>query len=473
MPRYRFGDFILSPRRRTLFRQGLEQPLIPRYFDLLVFLVERRYEAVHRRDIFDGVWNDVVVSDSALSQAIRTIRRTLGDDSREPRFIRTVSRHGYRFVFAEVVEEEDDGTSISGRPEGLLSMQASGRPEGRPLPTSRGSTEVVATADVDPFEPLLQTVTRVATTSDEEEGQREAAELLHSLGTSEALRRLGTRPRHTFARALLRDTRWDTACAGPVPIFGEPAPVATGAALIALRLRRAARIAATRWASAFIGGGVAGIVGGITGGLLLVLAPGSATPLAAVAVLAVIGGGAGGAGGAGVGAGLSISEAAFRSRRTVALIAGAAIGGGLVGGFAEWISRWSLEALVGLHVDVGGALEGLVLGAAAGLGYAATTSGGNGGLAAPRGGRRAQAAAATAITCGLAALLLAISDRPLVGGTIHAIAHASHGSQVELTPFSRLIGEPDFGPLSRALIGTGEGALFGLGLALGLTHRSK
>ncbi|PYR26985.1 MAG: hypothetical protein DMF92_17295, partial [Acidobacteria bacterium] len=108
MPRYRFSDFILSPRRRMLVQGGRERPLIPRYFDLLVFLVERRHEAVHRRDIFDRVWDDVVVSDSALSQAIRTIRRTLCDDSREPRFIRTVSRHGYRFVFPDVLEEDDD-----------------------------------------------------------------------------------------------------------------------------------------------------------------------------------------------------------------------------------------------------------------------------------------------------------------------------------------------------------------------------
>ena len=74
-----------------------------------MFLVERRGDAVHRRDIFDAVWTDVVVSDSALSQAIRTIRRVLDDDSREPRFVRTVSRHGYQFVFAEVVEEDDGG----------------------------------------------------------------------------------------------------------------------------------------------------------------------------------------------------------------------------------------------------------------------------------------------------------------------------------------------------------------------------
>ena len=55
VPRYRFSEFVLSPRRRMLTRNGREQPLIPRYFDLLVFLVERRGEAVHRRDIFDQI----------------------------------------------------------------------------------------------------------------------------------------------------------------------------------------------------------------------------------------------------------------------------------------------------------------------------------------------------------------------------------------------------------------------------------
>ena len=43
--RYRFGDFVLSPRRRMLIRAGREQALIPRYFDLLVFLIEHRHEA--------------------------------------------------------------------------------------------------------------------------------------------------------------------------------------------------------------------------------------------------------------------------------------------------------------------------------------------------------------------------------------------------------------------------------------------
>jgi DNA-binding winged helix-turn-helix (wHTH) protein len=454
MARYRFGDFVLSPRRRMLVRAGRELPLIPRYFDLLVFLIERRHEAVHRRDIFDSVWSDVVVSDSALSQAIRTLRRTLGDDSREPRFIRTVSRHGYRFVCPDVIEEKDDETSPS----------AGGADRAARAPAPPGVSD-------DRFEPLLARVTRPAASVSEEEEQREAAELLHVLGTSEALRRLGTRTGHAFARALLRDTRWEIAEADAVPVLGNPAPLAVTVSLVRLRLRRAARLAAQRWGNASLGGGLAGVTAGALGGLVLAAAPGSAAPPAVVPVLALIGGCCGAAGGAGVGAGLSIAETVARSQRRIALTLGGAIGGAAAGFAVQWLARWSLAALVGVHVGVGGGLEGLMLGGAAGLGYAVTTSRADGGLAAPRGRRRLLAAGITAAACGLAALALTLAGRPLAGGTVHLIAQAAEGSQALLTPLGRLIGEPDFGPLSRAIIGTGEGALFGLGLVLGLTRR--
>jgi DNA-binding winged helix-turn-helix (wHTH) protein len=450
VPRYRFSEFTLSPRRRVLVRNGRELPLIPRYFDLLVFLIERRSQAVHRREIFEHIWSDVIVSDSALSQAIRTIRRVLDDDSRDPRFVRTVSRHGYRFVFGEVVEEDDDGDWQAEQP--------------GPPPAA---TEAVA----DPFEPLLQRITREAAGSGEEEDQREAAELLHALGTSEAMSRLGTRSRHAFARALLRDTRWDTPEAGAVPIFGEPAPLATARELIVLRLRRAATFAATRWAGASIGGGLAGVIAGAVGGVILAFAPSSSASLDLAPVLAVIGGCCGAAGGAGVGAGLSVAESIARSRRILALTCGAALGGGLAGFVAQWLGRWSLSTLVGVNVEIGGGLEGLVIGAAAGLGYSVSTLNIDGGLAAPRGQRRLRTVTSTAAACALAALVLTLAGRPLVGGTIHAIAQASRGSQAALTPIARLVGEADFGPLTAAVIGIGEGALFGIGLAFGLTRR--
>ena len=452
MPRYRFGEFILSPRRRVLIRNGREQPLIPRYFDLLVFLVERRGEAVHRRDIFDRIWSDVIVSDSALSQAIRTIRRVLGDDSREPRFVRTVSRHGYQFVFADVAEEDDEGE--------WEKFDAAS-----PVPATSSP------AATDPYEPLLQRLTSIPAGASDDEDRREAAELLHALGTSEALRRLAARPHDPSGRALLRDTRWDVAEAGPVPILGQPAPLATALELVKLRLRRAASLAAARWAGASIGGGLSGLLGGAVGGLILLAAPGNAASLGVVPVLAVIGGCCGAAGGAGVGAGLSVAESIARSRRMLALVCGAALGGGVAGSTAEWLGRWSLAALVGVNVDIGGGLEGLALGGAAGLAYGLATSHSDGGLAAPRGRRRFLVAAATAAACGLAALALAVAGRPLVGGTIHLIADASVGSQVNLTSLGRFIGESDFGPVTSALIATGEGALFGFGLALGLTHR--
>ncbi len=454
VPCYRFGEFTLSPRRRLLLRNGQEQPLIPRYFDLLLFLIERRAEAVHRRDIFDRIWTDVIVSDSALSQAIRTIRRVLGDDSREPRFVRTVSRHGYRFVFADVVEEDDE---------------AEWQPP-QPAPAVDTTPSVVAP---EPYEALLQRVTGSTANANEEEEQREAAERLHALGTAEALRRLGTRPRHPFARALLRDTRWDVAEAGAVPILGEPAPFATARELVGLRLRRAAALAAVRWASASLGGGLAGVVGGTGGALILMAAPGSAASLAVVPVLAMIGGTCGALGGAGVGAGLSVAESIARSWRAVALVCGAAAGGGLAGSAAQWISRWSLAALVGVNLDVGGGIEGLAIGAAAGLGYTLATLHSEGGMAAPRGSSRLVTAVVTAAACGIAALGIALSGRPLVGGTIHLIAQASAGSQATLTPLGRLLGETDFGPLTAALVATGESALFGFGLALGLTHRQR
>ena len=75
--------------------------------------------------------------------------------------------------------------------------------------------------------------------------------------------------------------------------------------------------------------------------------------------------------------------------------------------------------------------------------------------------------------CAGATLALALSGRALVGGTVHLIAEASQGSQVVLTPLGRLVGEPDFGPVSAAILGTGEGLLFGAGLAFGLTRRPK
>jgi DNA-binding winged helix-turn-helix (wHTH) protein len=446
--RYRFGEFTLSPRQRLLLSGDRELRLIPRYLDLLIFLVERRHEAVHRREIFDRVWTDVIVSDAALAQAIRTLRRTLGDDPKQPRFIRTISRHGYQFVFDDLIEEPDEGRAPSS-------------------PVTSG--EHLDAADA--FEPLLQRLTTPATSAAEEADQRDAAERLHQLGTREAIARLGTRPGHAYARAVLRDTRWDVPEADAVPIVGEQGAVDVARALIRMRLGRAARLAAGRAVAASLGGGASGAIAGGVGGLLLSSAPGSRAPVAIAVVLAAIGAACGAWGGACVGVGISLAEAALRSRRVPGVVAGAAVGGGIAGVVAQWLGRAALSTLVGVHVPIGGTFEGIAIGAAAGLGLALSTRSGNGGFAAPRGRRRLTTAVVTGALCALAALALAASGAALVGGTIHAVAQASNGSEAALTPLGRMLGETEFGTLTRALVGTGEGAMFGIGLALGLTRR--
>ncbi|HXG53857.1 MAG TPA: hypothetical protein VNJ03_00620 [Vicinamibacterales bacterium] len=160
-------------------------------------------------------------------------------------------------------------------------------------------------------------------------------------------------------------------------------------------------------------------------------------------MLAVIGGACGALGGGGVGAGLFRAEAHAGSHRVVALIGGAALGGGLAGGAVQLLARWGLAALLGLDVDVGGGLEGLTIGGAAGAGYAIATRPPDGDMAGPRGERRLRPTLVIAVLCGLAGLALTLAGYPLVGGTIHAIADAAEGSRATLAPLGRLIGEPD------------------------------
>jgi DNA-binding winged helix-turn-helix (wHTH) protein len=461
--RFRFGPFVVSPRQRTLVRDGAEVPLIPRYFDLLLLLLRRRQDAVHRSEIFTQVWTDVIVSDGALTQAVRALRRALDDDPRDPRYIRTVSRHGYRFVFTDVVEEPDAGAvDVGVRGATALSDHASPQQPG-------GSPE-------DPHRRFESAMAVLVDRTLDEDLRREAAEYLLVDHAPQALACLGSAPGHASARALLRDARWDVPGAVEVPILGCRAPMATATALAVFRLRRTWQLAGGRWQRAVGGASVAGALGGLLGGLLLLALPDTAAPAAVIAVLGLIGTAAGALGAAGIAAGLVTAEVLARSARRLALAAGAALGGLLVASGAQLLVGWTLSALFGLgHVGLGGPVQGLGLGAATGIGYGwATSPLPGGGLAAPVDRRKRRVAALrVAAVCALAAVLLALAGFPMVGGVVHAIARASQGSQMGLAPLARLIGEPDFGPLTAALVGAGEGGLFGLGLAAGLLWRPR
>jgi hypothetical protein len=259
-----------------------------------------------------------------------------------------------------------------------------------------------------------------------------------------------------------------------VPIVGGPAGLATAAALVRLRLHRAARVAAERWTAASAGGAVAGLAAGGLGGVALCLSPGSHTPVTAVVVLALLGALIGGVGAAGVGAGLAAAEAVARSFRGLTLVGLGALGGGTVGALSHLLGRWTLEGVFGHELSLlGGGFEGVVLGAAAGLGYALATPRAEGGMATPHGSARWAAAGLTGLACAAGAVAVTWSGGHLGGVSIDFIARQFQGSQVGLAPLAHLFGEADLGPITRTVLSAYEGGVFGLGLALGLTRRPR
>lgn len=108
---FRFGGFTLDVGSRLLRQDGVVVDVSSRYFDALVLLLQEADGLVVKDRFMDEVWRGVPVTDEALTQCIRTLRRTLGDDAARPRFIETVPKHGYRFVAK--VERGDGPTSFA------------------------------------------------------------------------------------------------------------------------------------------------------------------------------------------------------------------------------------------------------------------------------------------------------------------------------------------------------------------------
>lgn len=108
---HRFGDFELDSASGELLRGGEPVPLQARPLALLRYLVEHRGRTVPKRELADEVWSGVAVSDSAVTSALRDVRRALGDDGRSQSWLRTVRGRGVRFV-GEVEARQGWGPAV-------------------------------------------------------------------------------------------------------------------------------------------------------------------------------------------------------------------------------------------------------------------------------------------------------------------------------------------------------------------------
>lgn len=111
---YRFDDFHLDSSNRELRNRGEIVALNSKYFDVLLLLVSRQGQLVEKQQIFDHAWDGVFVTDAALTQCIKDIRKQLGDDASNPRYIKTVPKHGYIFIGQVIESSEADSTPVDG-----------------------------------------------------------------------------------------------------------------------------------------------------------------------------------------------------------------------------------------------------------------------------------------------------------------------------------------------------------------------
>ncbi|MBO9623137.1 MAG: transcriptional regulator [Sphingomonas sp.] len=331
---FRFDRFLLDTADRQLRRDDVPVELNARYLDALALLVREHGRLVSKDRFMDEVWRGVPVTDEALTQCIRTLRRQLGDDATRARFIETVPKHGYRFI---------------------------------------------APVNVD-------------------------------------------------ADAL-------------VPGAPAPPPIAWRQALLLAGAGTA-------------GAGLAGLLGGLFYGFTGASQPlqpgiGAASVLlvllSATLLVALVGG-------AGVSFGIAAAALAAPDPRW--RILGGAIGGLVTGAVVKLLGLDAFNLLLGQDPgNITGAPEGLLLGSATGLGAWLAAR-----KAAPPTLRRSGGIAALA--GGASGILIALLGGRMMGGSLDLLAHHFPGSRLRLDPIGRLLGETGFGPVSRAVTGALEGALF-------------
>ena len=325
---FSFDRFHLDPGERRLTDDGVPVEINARYLDALTLMVREQGRLVSKDRFLDEVWRGVPVTDEALTQCIKTLRRQLGDDAGRPRFIETVPKHGYRFI-APV--------------EGVTSA------------------------------PLARTGP---------EGRWREIFLLGGAGT--------------------------------------------------------------------IGGGWAGLIGGLIYGFAGASQPlqpgmGAVSVLLVLVCVTIL---VGLIGGAGVGFGIAI---AGNGRTGHWKIVGGALGGLIVGAVTKLLGLDAFNLLLGQSPgDITGASEGLLLGAAVGLGAW---------LSSRTSGLRRSSAIAAALG-GAAGILIILLGGRLMGGSLDLLSQQFPDSRLRLDQVGALFGEDGFGPVSQLVTGGLEGALF-------------
>jgi DNA-binding winged helix-turn-helix (wHTH) protein/tetratricopeptide (TPR) repeat protein len=96
--RFAIGPWVLDTESNTVYRDGRVIRLEPKVVEVCACLAGRAGEVVRKQELIGAVWPDTFVTDDVLSHAISELRKAFEDDARQPRFIETIPKRGYRMI---------------------------------------------------------------------------------------------------------------------------------------------------------------------------------------------------------------------------------------------------------------------------------------------------------------------------------------------------------------------------------------
>ncbi|MGE3843921.1 MAG: winged helix-turn-helix domain-containing protein [Vicinamibacterales bacterium] len=112
-PTYRLGDVCVDLDRVRVTRAGEPVDLEPKAFDVLRALLERPDRLVTKDELLTLVWPDTFVTPNVLTRAVAQLRKALGDDAAEARYIETVTKRGYRFIGQLASDDVAPGVEVA------------------------------------------------------------------------------------------------------------------------------------------------------------------------------------------------------------------------------------------------------------------------------------------------------------------------------------------------------------------------
>jgi len=106
---FHFADIEVREREFSITKAGEVLPVEPKAFRVLLILLRNSQKLITKEELLNAVWGDAAVTENSLTRSIALLRRLLGDDIHNPRYIETVATVGYRFVCPVAVSEDGMG----------------------------------------------------------------------------------------------------------------------------------------------------------------------------------------------------------------------------------------------------------------------------------------------------------------------------------------------------------------------------